>query len=300
MDRLDAMRLFVRVVERRSFTAAAADLGLPRSSVTTAIRRLEERLGARLLQRSTRHVAPTLDGEAHYRRCLAILADVEEAEGAFRGGEVQGLLRIDVHGRLARTFILPELPTFLARHPRLRLHIGEGDRLVDLVREGVDCVIRAGALPDSELIVRRLGVMPEMTCASPAYLARHGVPRSLEDLAGHEMVGFVSSRTGQVLPLELTVGEEVREILLPARVTATSSDTSAALARLGFGLVQAPRHRFAADLAAGRLVEVLAEHPPTPTAVSALYPRSRQLSPRVRVLVDWLVGIMAPRLERPG
>ena len=300
MDRLDAMRLFVRVVERRSFTAAAADLGLPRSSVTTAIRRLEERLGARLLQRSTRHVAPTLDGEAHYRRCLAILADVEEAEGAFRGGEVQGLLRIDVHGRLARTFILPELPTFLARHPRLRLHIGEGDRLVDLVREGVDCVIRAGALPDSELIVRRLGVMPEMTCASPAYLARHGVPRSLEDLAGHEMVGFVSSRTGQVLPLELTVGEEVREILLPARVTATSSDTSAALARLGFGLVQAPRHRFAADLAAGRLVEVLAEHLPTPTAVSALYPRSRQLSPRVRVLVDWLVGIMAPRLERPG
>jgi DNA-binding transcriptional LysR family regulator len=297
MDKLDSMRLLVRVVERRSFTAAAADLGLPRSSATSAIKQLEERLGVRLLQRSTRHVTPTLDGEAYYQRCLAILADVEEAEGALSTREARGLLRIDVNGHMARTFILPELPALLARHPDLTLHIGEGDRFVDLVREGVDCVIRAGELPNSDMIVRRLGMAREMTFASPAYLERHGVPRSPDDLAGHVMIGFVSSRTGQVMPLEFTVGDAIREILLPSRVTVANSDTSAALARLGFGLAQAPRHRFGEDLEAGSLVEVLGDFPPTATAISALYPRSRQLSPRVRVFVDWLVEVLAPKLE---
>ena len=296
MDRFDGMRLLVRVVERRSFTLAATDLGLPRSSATAAIKQLEERLGVRLLQRSTRHVTPTLDGEAYYQRCLAILAEVEEAEGAFGANAARGLLRIDVNGHMARAFILPELPALLARHPDLALHIGEGDRLVDLVREGVDCVIRAGELPDSDMIVRRLGKAREMTCASPAYLERHGVPRAPDDLAGHAMIGFVSSRTGQVMPLEFTVGDSVREVVLPSRVTVANSDTSVALARRGFGLTQAPRHRFGEDLAAGRLVEVLADFPPTATAISALYPRSRQLSPRVRVFVDWLVEILAPAL----
>jgi len=297
MDRLDCMRLFTRVVERRSFTAAAADLGLPRSSATSSIKQLEQRLGVQLLRRTTRHVTPTLDGEAYYQRCVGILADVEEAEGGFGAGEVRGRLSIDVNGHMARTFILPELPALLARHPGLTVHIGEGDRLVDLVREGVDCVIRAGALPDSDMIVRRLGIAREITVASPAYLERHGVPRSLDDLAGHMMIGFVSSRTGQVIPLEFTVEGGVREVVLPSRVTVANSDTSATLVRLGFGLFQAPKLRYAEDLKTGRLVEVLPDNPPTPTPISVLYPRSRQLSPRVRVFIDWLVEILAPKLD---
>jgi len=290
------MRLLVRVVERQSFTTAASDLGIPRSSATLAIKQFEERLGVRLLQRTTRHVTPTLEGEIYYRRCKAILAEVEDAEGALLGREVRGLLRIEVHGPLARTFILPELPAFLKRHPALTLYIGEGDRFVDMVREGFDCVIRGGEIADSDMIVRRLGLAQEATYASPTYLEAHGVPRSLDDLRVHEMIGFASSRTGQVLPLEFTVAGEIQTMLLPSRVTVTNTDSYAALARLGFGLMQAPRYRYAADLAAGTLVEVLPEHPPSPTPISVLYPKSRQLSPRVRVFIDWLVEAVAPKL----
>ncbi len=296
MDRLTSLELFARIVERGSFSAAAADLGVSRPVATAAIKSLEERLGTRLLQRSTRHVAPTIEGEAYHRRCVQILADVEEAE---RGASdaVSGLVRVDVAGNLARTILLPELAGFLARHPALSIQIGEGERFVDLVREGVDCVVRAGALADSDLVVRRLGVMDEMTCASPAYLAEHGIPASPDALDGHVMVGFVSSRTGQVIPLEFTRDGRTIERTLPARVLVSGADASAAAARLGLGLVQAPRCRFVDDLVAGTLIEVLAEFPPTPTPISILYPTRRQLSARVRVFVDWLGEVLAPHLR---
>ena len=146
MDRLDAMRLFTRIVDRRSFTQAAHDLDMPRSTVTQAIQQLEERLGVRLLQRTTRTVRPTLDGEAYYRRCLAILDDVEDAEGAFSGAEPKGMLRVDVQGTLARHFLLPGLPDFFASYPEIEIAMSESDRWVDVIREGVDCVLRYGAL----------------------------------------------------------------------------------------------------------------------------------------------------------
>lgn len=296
MDRLATLNLFVRIVDRGSFSAAAIDCGVSRPVATAAIKALEQRLGTRLLQRSTRHVQPTVEGEAYYRRCVAILADLEDADrGA--SGVVAGLLRVDVVGNLARTMLLPALPDLLARHPGLTIHLGEGERFVDLVREGVDCVIRAGDLADSDMIARRLGVMEEITVASPAYLAGHGTPTTLEELDGHDMVGFVSSRTGQPLPLEFTRDGEVVEKVLPARVLVTGADTSAAAARLGLGLVQAPRYRFVDDLASGALVEIMADFPPTPTPVSVLYPSNRQLSPRVRVFVDWLVETIVPRFD---
>ncbi|MEW5424312.1 LysR family transcriptional regulator [Amorphus sp. 3PC139-8] len=293
MDRFDRMRLLVRIVERASFTAAAADLGVPRSTATEAIRRLEDELGARLLERTTRHVAPTLDGADFYRRCVTILADLEEAEGALRQSEPRGLLRIDAHPLLTQTFILPRLPDFLARYPQIDLHIGQGDRLVDLVREGVDCVIRAGELDGDTGIARRLTSIQEITVASPAYLDRYGVPDTPDDLAGHLMVGFVSSRTGSVMPLEFRVEEKVCEIRLPSRVTCNNSDTVVALARAGYGLMQAPRYRFAADLAEGRLVEVLAAIRPAPTPLSVLYSQNRQTAPRLRVFLDWISDVFA-------
>jgi len=230
------MRLFVRLVERQSFTAAAADLGIPRSTASEVLRGLEARLGARLLERTTRHVTPTLDGEDYYRRCVAILAEVEEAETAMRDARPRGLLRIDAHPLLTRTFILPHLPAFLARYPQLELQIGQGDRLVDLVREGIDCVIRSGEPEDSGMILRRLGTIAEITVASPAYLASHGMPATPDALDGHQMVAFVSSRTGDVLPLEFSVAGALRHVVLPSRVRVNNSDTMADLARLGFGL----------------------------------------------------------------
>jgi DNA-binding transcriptional LysR family regulator len=295
MDRFDTMRLFVRIVERRSFTAAAADLDLPRSTVTQAIKRLEARLGVRLLQRTTRQVSPTLDGEAYHRRCVAILADVEDAEAAFTDARPTGLLRVDMHGILARRFVLPALPAFLERYPGLRVHVGEGDRWVDLVREGVDCVLRAGDLADSSMAGRRIAMLREVTLASPDYLERHGVPATPDDLDGHQAIGFFSSAAGGTLPLEFVVHGEVRHVQLPSLVTVTGADTNKALARLGLGLIQVPYYNVVEDLAAGRLVEVLPDYPPTETPVSLLYPHNRQLSPRVRVFIDWVATTFAAR-----
>jgi DNA-binding transcriptional LysR family regulator len=274
---------------------AAQDLGLPRSTVTDAVKQMETRLGVRLLQRTTRHVSPTLDGEAYHRRCLALLADLEDAESAFNGVKPRGLLRVDVHGTLARHFVLPALPSFLERYPDLRLHIGEGDRLVDLVREGVDCVLRVGKPQDSAMVGRQIALLEEATYASPCYLRRHGTPQTPDDLSGHRMIGFVSSATGSFFPLEFSVDGAPRHVTLPAAVSVAGAETNVALAKLGLGLIQVPRYHVEADLAAGSLVEILRNHPPSPTPVYVLYPGNRQLSPRVRVFIDWLTTEFAAR-----
>jgi DNA-binding transcriptional LysR family regulator len=297
MDRLDVMRLFTRIVERQSFTLAAQDLDWPRSTATQVVQDLEKRLGVRLLQRTTRHVKATLDGEAYYRRCVAILGEVEDAEAAFSDAKPRGLLRVDVHGTLTRHFILPALPAFLARYPDLQLHIGEGDRLVDLVREGIDCVLRVGDLQDSAMIGRRVALLEEVTCASPAYIAHHGHPAGIDDLTGHLSIGFLSSASGMALPLEFTVNGDLRTVALPSTVTVTSAETYVAAAKLGLGLIQVPRYHVQADLAAETLVCVLPDLPPSPTPVSLLYPHSRQLSPRVRVFIDWVTQELAASRE---
>lgn len=289
IDRLETMRLFVRVLERGSFTKAAADLNIPRSTASEAIQRLERDLGSRLLDRTTRHVAPTPDGQVYYQRCASILADLEEAEGALRGHEPSGLLRIDAPGTLTRVFLVPHLTDFLAIYPKITLQLGQTERLVDLVREGVDCVIRAGIPDDSGMIKRHLTDLPEITCASPEYLDKFGTPNSIDDLKGHQMVGFLSSRTGAVLPLEFKSGDKLKEVTLPAPVAANDADTVHHLIRDGFGIGQAPKYRFLQDLRAGRLVEVLPDAPPSSTPLAAFYPQNRQLSPRVRVFLDWVV-----------
>ncbi|MBB4190580.1 DNA-binding transcriptional LysR family regulator [Rhizobium aethiopicum] len=293
MDRFDAMRVFCRIVERRSFTLAAEDTGLPRSTVTDAVKQLEARLGVRLLQRTTRHVSPTLDGEAYYQRCLSILADIEDAEGAFAGARPKGLLRVDVHGTLARHFVLPSLPSFLETYPEIEFYMSEGDRLVDLVREGIDCVLRVGTPAESDMIIRRVAILDEITLAAPAYVAARGLPQHPDQLAGHRMVGFRSSSTGGLLPLEFIVDGTVRNIIIPATVTVNAAESYVAAARMGLGLIQIPRYHAEKDLSDGTLVQVLPDFPLTPTPVSLLYPRNRQLSPRVRVFIDWLVKVFA-------
>jgi DNA-binding transcriptional LysR family regulator len=296
MDRLDAMRLFTRVVERRSFTRAAQDLGIPRSTATQVIQQLEDRLGARLLQRTTRTVRPTLDGEAYYRRCLAILADVEDADGAFAGAGPKGLLRLDVHGTLARHFLLPALPRFLEAYPGIELYMSEGDRLADLVREGIDCVLRVGVPQDSEMIVRRVAMLEEVTVAAPDYVERFGMPESPDDLAGgHRMVGFHSTATGGLLPLEFIIDGRERTLALPATVSVNAAESYVVAAKLGLGLIQVPRYHVEGALGSGELVEVLPAFPPAPTPVSLLYPTSRQLSPRVRLFIDWVVQQFSAR-----
>lgn len=296
MDRFDAMRVFTRIVERRSFTKAADDLGLPRSSVTDAVKALEARLGVRLLQRTTRQVSPTLDGEAYYRRCVSLIADLEDAEGAFGGVKPSGLVRADVHGTQARYFLLPGLPRFRQRYPDIRLHIGEAHQPLDMIREGFDCILRAGDLADSPLIKRRLATLERGTFASPDYLSRHGAPRTPDDLAGHEMVGLLAPDSAEVIPFVFGRGGKIRHVTLPSMLTVTGPETNVASACLGLGLIQVPRYRVAAELAAGALVEVLADYPPSALPVHVLYSHTRLLSLRLRVFIDWMAEQFKERL----
>ena len=289
MDRFQEMQIFVRIVERRSFTQAAEDLLIPRATATNAIKRLEHRLGTRLLERTTRAVAPTQDGAAYYERCVRLLADLDEAEDAFRGSEPAGLLRVNLQPTLARYFIFPALPAFLARYPRIQLHVGEDDRLVDLVREGVDCVLRAGQLHDSSMVARRAADLEQVTVASPAYLDRFGTPAALADLVHHQAVHYVSTATGRPYPLEFMTGAGLKLATPPGVVSVTGTEAYTAAALAGLGLVQVPRYRIAGQLADGQLVEVLADAPPPTIPVSVMYPHARQLSARVRVFADFLV-----------
>jgi DNA-binding transcriptional LysR family regulator len=297
MDRFDAMRVFARIVERRSFTAAADDLGLPRSSVTDAVKGLEARLGVRLLQRTTRQVSPTLDGEAYYQRCVSLIADMEDAEGAFVGAKPSGQVRVDVHGTLARHFLLPDLPRFRQQYPDIRLHLSEAHQPLDMIREGFDCILRAGELSDSPLIRRRRALLERGTFASPEYLRRRGTPQTPDELGGHEMVGFLSPDTGEILPLVFGTGGKTRQVTLPALVTVTGPETNVACACIGLGLIQVPRYRASSELAGGRLVEVLSGFPPSPLPVHVLYSHTRHLSPRLRVLIDWMAEQFRDRLS---
>ena len=294
MDHLTAMHIFTRVAERRSFSLAAEDLGIPRSTVTDAVKHLEKRLGVQLLQRTTRVVRSTLDGEAYYQRCVTILSDVEDAESAFSGAKPQGVLRIDMHGTIARHFVLPHLPEFLSEYPDIELFLSEGDRLSDLVREGIDCVVRAGVPQDSDMIARKLAVLDEVTLVSPAYLDTYGVPENPAKLRdGHKMVGFHSTSTGSLLPLEFMVNEKRYEIDLPVAISVTAAESYLQAALLNLGIIQIPRYHAEALIQSGQLVEILKDYPLEPTPVSLMYPRTRQLSPRVRVFLDWATQVFA-------
>lgn len=295
MDRFQAMRVFTRIVELGAFGKAADSLQLPRASVTLLIKQLEAHLGVQLLQRTTRQVSPTLDGAAYYQRCVRLLADLEEAESSFSEARQnpQGTLRVDLPGSLGRLVVIPALPEFCGRYPRLELEVGISDRPVDLIREGVDCVLRAGELHDSSLVARPLALLPQLTCASPAYLAEYGLPRSLEQLDGHLAVNYFSALSGRRFELEFQVGAQLLRRSLPSRVAVNGADAYVAACEAGLGLIQAPAYHVATQLAAGTLREVLGEFRPPALPLAALYPPHRQLSRRVRVFVDWLVELFA-------
>jgi LysR family transcriptional regulator for bpeEF and oprC len=295
MDRFDTMRVFTRIVDLGSFSRAGDELGMPRATVSHALRQLEARLGTQLLIRTTRSVRSTPDGQAYYVRCQRLLADLEETEAVFSHAAAQprGMLRIDLPGPLGTAVIVPALADFRARYPLLELDIGASDRYVDLVHDGVDCVVRGGEQADSGLIARRLALLTQVTCASAGYAAQHGLPQTLDELAAHRAVVWRSPTSGRAHPLDFMIDDELRIIDVAGAVTVNAGDIYLASCRAGLGIIQLPRYNVAADLAAGRLREVLPQHPPPPLPVSVMYPAQRQLSPRVRVFVDWLVELMA-------
>ncbi|UUN89037.1 LysR family transcriptional regulator [Pseudomonas extremorientalis] len=291
MDQVKAMKVFVRIYERSSFTLAADDLNLPRATLTHTLNQFEAWLGTRLLERSTRHVRPTLDGEAYYQRCLQLLAQLEEAELAFRSVAPKGRLRVDLHGTLAKYFVVPALPQFMARYPEVELSISEADRFVDLIAEGVDCVLRAGALGDSALIGRRVANLRQVTCASPAYLRKYGEPKSLAELSEHRAVNYVSRTTAKLFPFEFMVDGELQEVSIQGALSVFGAEIYSASAVAGLGIIQCPHYRMAELIEQGVMHEILPDTPPPSMPVSVLYPQNRHLSPRVRVFVDWLAEV---------
>ncbi|WP_322040475.1 LysR family transcriptional regulator [Burkholderia diffusa] len=292
MDHLHAMRIFARVAHLGSFTKAAEQLQLPRPTVSNAVQYLEIHLRVRLLQRTTRRVALTAEGATYYERCTRLLADLDDAETLFddAGAAPRGAIRVDLPERFALNKVIPALPDFHARYPDLRVVLSTTDRFVDLVADGIDCAVRVGVLSDTSLVARRVGEMAQINCASPAYLARYGTPRSPDDLPDHVAVGYFSSRTGRELDWEYADMDSgaLQTVKMRSVVAVNSSQAYLACCLAGLGLIQAPRDGLAPLLEDGSLVEVLPEWHAAPLPVSVVFPNSRHLAPRVRIFVDWL------------
>ncbi|MBW5802167.1 LysR family transcriptional regulator [Halomonas elongata] len=295
MDRFEAMTLFVRIVESGSFTKAANGLDIPRATATLAIQRMESRLGVRLLERTTRQVRPTPEGKAFHERCVRLLAELEDAEAALKpvADNPDGVLRVEMHGAQARLIVLPRIQEFHRRYPRLELILTSGDRFVDLVGEGVDCALRSGAPADSSLVARKLAEMPQTICASPAYLESAGYPRHPDELHKHQVVNFFSGNKAVDSTLDVIVDGRSRAFEVGGWITVNDASTYVESARQGCGMIQLPRFHVAPLIKRGELVEVLPEWSKPSLPLHAVYPQRRQLSPRVRVFLDWITSIYA-------
>lgn len=298
MDRIDLLRIFVRVVETRSFTRAADSLQMPRSTVSSAIQALEARMGTRLLARTTRSVSPTPNGCIFHTHCLRLIADMDEAERLFQdeASHVTGLVRVDLPGRIGRLIVCPALPDFLERYPDVEVELGMSDRVVNLVENAIDCVLRVGPLEDSSLVARKLGELVLINVASPAYLARHGTPHSPENLPEHLAVRYASPSTGRIEDWEWMEGDMPRRMPMRSRVTVNSAEALIACAVAGLGLIQVPAYDVREQLQAGTLVEVLSAWRSEALPISLLYPHRQHLSRRVRLFSDWLADILRARL----
>lgn len=291
IDRVAALQAFVRVAETGGFTRAAEQLGLSRARVSRQIQQLEDHLGARLLHRTTRQVSLTEDGRALVERSRDLLDDLDEIESLFaqEQGDLSGRLRVDMNHAMARDLVIPRLPGFLARHPCLELELSCSDGRVDLIRDGLDCVVRVGTLDDSDLIARPLGELSIVSCASPAYLEQHGTPATPADLdKGHRAVHYVTRLGASPPRWEYLEGGEIRHRPIAGALTvnSTAAYTQACLA--GLGLIQVPHIGVQSLLDHGALIEVLSEYRPHGMPVSLIYPHRRNQSRRVQVFMDWL------------
>ncbi|MFC5461174.1 LysR family transcriptional regulator [Massilia niabensis] len=291
MDKLRAMHVFVRIVDANSFSRAAETLDLPRAALSATIKKLETYLGAQLLQRTTRTLSLTPEGERYYNECATILEAVEAAEAPFLGqsaAQLQGRLRVGLPGSLGRKIVLPHIHSFRERYPDLDLIISLTDRLVDLTQEGIDCTVRVGTLPDSSFIARRLGTMRFLLAAAPGYVARRGMPAHVGDLASHEGIMHFSGRTGRAFDWELETAEGVVKVAVGGGLAVNDADANLGCALQGLGLAQLARYQARPYLASGELVEVLPGVTPTAMPVSLLYARGRMASPRLQAFAQWL------------
>jgi len=295
MDRFDTMLAFTRVVELASFTKAAVSLNLPKTTVSAQVLALEKRLSVKLLHRTTRHVSVTTDGAAYYERALRLLTDLEETEASLTQAtsKPKGRLRVDVPAPVGRLIIIPALKDFFQRYPDIELEIGCNDRPVDLLEEGVDCVIRVGNPFDLSLVARRVGSMRLVMVASPEYLDKFGRPKKPEDLERHHGVYFFSSKTGKIHEFELSINGTSKEVLTHRKIATNDGDALVAGCLSGLGVSQVPTFMVQDHIASGRLEVVLGEYISESMPMNALYPQNRHLSSKVRAFIDWVAELFA-------
>jgi len=293
---LEDLRVFVRVAELASFTRAAEQLGAPKSRISLRVKSLEAAVGTRLLQRTTRAVRPTPDGEQLLVRARSLVDEADALAAMFHGARaLSGRVRVDLPIAIAREAVIPRLPELFARHPALDVVLSTTDHRVDVVREGFDLVLRVGSLADSGLVAKRLGAFAMVNAVSPAYVRRFGQPRSVRDLAAHYVVHY-SPTLGDEPSFEYRERGRLRSVPVKSLVTVNSTDAYAAACLAGLGIIQAPRYGMTARLRSGELLEVLPDHTCAPMPVSLIHAHGKNVPRRVRAVMAWLAEVLEPVL----
>jgi DNA-binding transcriptional LysR family regulator len=294
MDRITAMSAFVRVVEAGNFSKAADSLDVPRPTVTRLIQGLESELGVRLLQRTTRSVTVTPEGAAYYERVVRLLAELADIESAAKQSLARpsGRIRVETAVAIGTRVIVPALPRFYAAHPGVEIELGVGNRVADLVAEGIDCAVRPGEITEQSLVARRIGQFRFVACAAPGYLEARGAPASPDDLrAAHEVVGLMPPDGARVLPFQFLKDGQQVDVAPTPRLQITDTNAYLAAGLAGLGVIQAPSFAVRSLIDDGRLVEVLAGWRTPVVPVHVVYPPNRFLTAKVRVFIDWLVEL---------
>jgi LysR family transcriptional regulator for bpeEF and oprC len=293
MDQLLAIRVFARVVEAGTFTRAADSLRMPNATVTKLIQTLETHLGVKLLQRTTRRVTVTQDGAAYYEKTARLLKELDDIDTSFGTSQSKprGHLRVDCGASTASLLLIPALPEFLQRYPDIQIDLGVSDKPIDLIADSVDCVIRGGVLADMSMIGRQIGSAAWVTCATPAYLEKHGVPTHPGELeSGHSLINYLSARTGRVMPMRFVKGTEKIEVSSRKGVGVNESNAHFAAGLAGLGVVQTFLYSAQRHIERGEMIPILADWQPAPYPFYVVYPPNRHLSNRLRVFIDWIAG----------
>ncbi|MEY4536500.1 MAG: hypothetical protein RL171_651 [Pseudomonadota bacterium] len=301
MNLIENIQIFTRVAEMSSFTQAAEALNLPKASVSNAVQQLESKLETRLLHRTTRKVQLTQDGVAFYERSKDLIADADELQSMFQmphASSLRGRVRIDMSSGFMRLVVMPQLPGLIQVHPNLSLEISSTERIVDLVSEGFDCVLRTGKMHDTSLIARPVGQLRQINCATPAYMAAHEPLHNLADLAQHQLVHFANTLGVKSMGFEyVDVDGNNQSLAMKGAVTVNSADAYLSACLAGMGIIQAPYFCVKDYLKQGIMVQVLPQFNAAPMPVTLLYANRRNLSKRVRVVMDWLVQIVQDYLN---
>ncbi len=295
MDQLAAMRVFARVVETGNFTRAANALNIPKTTVTNMVQGLEAHLRTTLLNRTTRRVMVTTDGALYYERATQILSEIDELDSSLSNANVQpsGRLRVEMAGVFADEIIIPNLCDFHERFPLIRLDIGVGDRLVDYIAENVDCALRVGNLRDQSLIARKVSELDFITCASPGYIERFGIPQQPEDLEiDHYCVGYLNASAGQVMSMAFDNGIRSTEITPRYIVSANDARTYQNAILAGMGVGQLVPFSIRKEIKEGKLVQILPEWKSEAMPIYIVYPQTRHVTNKVRVFVDWVAKLL--------